>query len=149
MISFLLWAISLASLTSQAPLQSPNSLRLAIQDNFPDPAFVKVGDTFYAFATNNGKQNVPVAISKDFVNWDVTGEDALPDVPSWSGGVIWAPDVVQLVPFPAFFLGVQLADKSRLMDLSSCTWLPSPSRIAPNIALGWQNLQDPLVPTYL
>ena len=97
MISFLLLAISLASLTSQAPLQSPNSLRLAIRDNFPDPAFVKVGDTFYAFATTNGKQNVPVAISKDFANWEITGEDALPDKPSWSGGGIWAPDVVQLV----------------------------------------------------
>ena len=97
MISFLLAAILLVSLTSQAPLQSPNSLRLAIQDNFPDPSFIKVGDIFYAFATTNGKQNVPVAISKDFVNWEVTGEDALQDLPSWSGGDIWAPDVVQLV----------------------------------------------------
>ena len=97
MISFLLLAISLASLTSQAPLQSPNSLRLALQENFPDPAFIKVGDIFYAFATTNGKQNVPVATSKDFANWDITGEDALPEVPNWSRGSIWAPDVVQLV----------------------------------------------------
>ena len=97
MISFLLLAISLASLTSQAPLQSPSSLRLVIKDNFPDPSFIKVGDIFYAFATNNGKQNVPVAISKDFASWEVTGEDALPDLPKWSGGSVWAPDVVQLV----------------------------------------------------
>ena len=85
------------ALTSQAPLEKRSSLGLAIDVNFPDPALIKVDNRFYAFATNNGRQNVPVAVSDDFSSWAVTGEDALPDVPSWSGGSIWAPDVVQLV----------------------------------------------------
>ena len=89
----------LVSLASQAPLRTPISLRLALKDNFPDPALIKVGDLFYAFATNNGKQNVPVAVSKDFLTWEITGVDALPQVPSWSDGGIWAPDVVQLVRY--------------------------------------------------
>lgn len=97
MISFYFLIALFVSLTSQAPPHPSTSLRLALKHNFPDPALIKVGDIFYAFATTNGKQNVPVAVSKDFLNWRITGVDALPDVPSWSGGGIWAPDVVQLV----------------------------------------------------
>lgn len=101
MISFFVLVTLFVSFTTQAPLhRKSTSLRLALQDNFPDPSFIKVGDTFYAFATTNGKQNVPVAVSNDFVDWHLTGEDALPEVPSWSSGGIWAPDVVQLVGSP-------------------------------------------------
>ena len=71
-----------------------------ITENFPDPGLISVGDTYYAFATNNGKQNVPVASSGDFVTWTVTGQDALPNLPSWTTGVVWAPDPVQLVRIP-------------------------------------------------
>ena len=71
-----------------------------ITENFPDPGLISVGDTYYAFATNNGQQNVPVASSGDFVTWTVTSLDALPNVPSWSSGVVWAPDPVQLVRTP-------------------------------------------------
>ena len=99
MVFFYVLVALLVSLTSQAPLRTSTSLRLALKDNFPDPALTKVGDLFYAFATNNGKQNVPVAVSKDFLNWENTGVDALPEVPSWSDGGIWAPDVVQLVRY--------------------------------------------------
>ena len=71
-----------------------------ITENFPDPGLISVGDTYYAFATNNGQQNVPVASSGDFVTWTVTGQDALPNIPSWSSGAVWAPDPVQLVRTP-------------------------------------------------
>ena len=83
----------------QSPLQqSTRTLHLAIKPNFPDPSFIEVGGTYYAFATNNGRQNVPMAKSHDFHEWDILDDqDAMPTVPNWSGGEIWAPDVVQLV----------------------------------------------------
>ena len=68
-----------------------------ITSNFPDPGLISVGDTYYAFATTNGQQNIPIASSPDFVTWSVTGQDALPDIPAWSSGATWAPDPVQLV----------------------------------------------------
>lgn len=105
MVSFYILVALFVSLTSQAPLHTSTSLRLVLKDNFPDPALIKVGNLFYAFATTNGKQNVPVAVSKDFVNWEITGVDALPEVPSWSDGGIWAPDVVQLVRYRHWFQG--------------------------------------------
>ena len=71
-----------------------------ITSNYPDPAYINVGETYYAFATNNGAQNVQIATSPDFDTWTVTGSDALPTLPSWSTGAVWAPDVVQLVSTP-------------------------------------------------
>ena len=100
MFSVIFFISLLVSFTTPLPQgwrPGSTSLRFAIDANFPDPSFVKVGDSFYAFATRNGRQNVPLAVSSDFINWDLTGEDAMPTVPSWSGGGIWAPDVVQLV----------------------------------------------------
>lgn len=81
----------------QAPFQkrafSPGPV---ITANFPDPAFINVDGTYYAFATTNGKQHYQIATSPDFATWTVTGEDALPALPPWSNGVTWAPDVVQV-----------------------------------------------------
>ena len=89
----------LVTISLQSPLQqSTSSLRLALKQNFPDPSFIEVDGIYYAFATNNGKQNVPMAKSRDFHEWDILeAQDAMPTVPNWSGGEIWAPDVVQLV----------------------------------------------------
>ena len=75
-----------------------------IDSNFPDPAYIKVGGTYWAFATNkhadphSGQINVQVARSNDFQDWDLLGDvDALPTVGAWSiGSHVWAPDVVQL-----------------------------------------------------
>ena len=97
MFSLLIIVALFISFSSQAPHQKRSSLRFALDANFPDPAFISVDGKFYAFATTNGKQNVPIAVSDDFSQWTITGEDALRTVPSWSNGGIWAPDVVQLV----------------------------------------------------
>ena len=84
-------------------LQSPvkpvgHGVRLAIKQNFPDPSFIEVDGIYYAFATSNGKQNIPMATSHDFVHWEMLDDhDALPKVPMWSKGDTWAPDVIQLV----------------------------------------------------
>ena len=69
-----------------------------IEDNFPDPCVIYSDGTWYAFSTNNGVYNIPVATSTDFETWTVLDQDALPDAGVWSGGTnVWAPDVIQLV----------------------------------------------------
>ena len=62
--------------------------------DFPDPFVLKVGNTYYAYATNgNGKQE-QTATSKDLVHWKL-GPDALPKLGSWDfPGSTWAPEVL-------------------------------------------------------
>ncbi|KAL9596709.1 MAG: hypothetical protein Q9219_005620 [cf. Caloplaca sp. 3 TL-2023] len=76
-----------------------------IASNFADPAFIQLNDTYYAFSTNNGKHNIPIATSTDFNAWTLTDVDAFPseNFPAWVNGTIWAPDVIQL-PNGAFVL---------------------------------------------
>lgn len=70
-----------------------------ITANFPDPSVVQTpSGEWYAFATNNGVYNAQVAVSKDFENWTVLNQDALPNMGSWSDGTnLWAPDVRLIV----------------------------------------------------
>ncbi|KAF2718707.1 glycoside hydrolase family 43 protein [Polychaeton citri CBS 116435] len=74
--------------------------------NFPDPCILKVGSTWYSFATRTIGSNVhiPVASSTDFTNWQTVSDgngqhDALPNLPSWvdaDSPNTWAPDVNHL-----------------------------------------------------
>lgn len=72
--------------------------------NFPDPALIRVGNDFYAFATNgevSGKiVHIQMASSSDFNTWTFAGtKDALPNLPTWVDAAdprAWAPDVVQV-----------------------------------------------------
>ncbi len=65
--------------------------------NFPDPTVIKVGDNYYAYATNtyykNKSYNIPVAVSTDLKTWRVAG-DALPGKPDWATKDFWAPHVL-------------------------------------------------------
>ena len=66
-----------------------------LDQDFPDPDLLRVGDEYYAYATNADSVNIPVARSADLVHWDVL-EDPLPILPSWavqSFGHAWAPEV--------------------------------------------------------
>ena len=93
----LLLLASLCSLTSQIPLnRRAFSAGPVITQDFPDPAYIQVDGTFYAFATSNGQQNIQIATSPDFTTWTLTGKDALPNLPTWSNGATWAPDVIQI-----------------------------------------------------
>lgn len=80
----------------------PSPIRLALDDNFPDPSLYHDGKTWYAFATNNaagilqrpdnassyeyGVSNIQVATSTNFVNWTLlnSSRDPLPDVGMWA-----------------------------------------------------------------
>jgi beta-xylosidase/predicted small secreted protein len=76
------------------PSPGPNEfVNPVIDQDFPDPDTLKVGDTYYAYATNTGGTNVQTAMSTDLVKWQIVGE-ALPALPGWAnGGFTWAPEV--------------------------------------------------------
>ncbi len=64
------------------------------EDDFPDPAVLRVGSQYYAYATQGGGSNVQVLTSSDLTNWS-PAPDALPQLGSWaSGGKTWAPEVL-------------------------------------------------------
>lgn len=65
-----------------------------IDEDFPDPFVLKVGNTYYAYATNAGGVDVPVRKSSNLVDWQTIG-DALGGLPNWAtGGFTWAPEVM-------------------------------------------------------
>ncbi|KAL1636921.1 hypothetical protein SLS56_001018 [Neofusicoccum ribis] len=96
--------LSIASLVNAAPLDLAKRVVAGpvIGGNFPDPSIVKVGSTWYSFATNSqdGANGVHVQIAKssDFNSWTLLGKDALPNLPGWvyaANPAVWAPDVIQ------------------------------------------------------
>lgn len=63
--------------------------------DFPDPGLIKIGDTYYAFATNSQSAHVPAARSQDLIHWEML-PDALPVLPVWAAQNFrwtWAPAV--------------------------------------------------------
>jgi len=64
-------------------------------ENFPDPFVLRVGATYYAYATNGENGNVPMLTSRDLVEWR-QGGDALPKLGPWADiGKTWAPEVLR------------------------------------------------------
>jgi beta-xylosidase len=59
--------------------------------DFPDPYVLRVGSTYYGYATQAGNVNVQLLRSSDLLAWEPRG-DALPQLPSWAQpGWTWAP----------------------------------------------------------
>lgn len=83
-------------------VKHPSLVRLALEDNFPDPALYLYDKTWYAYATNNaagilqrpenassygyGVSNIQIATSTDFVNWTLLNStyDPLPKIAAWA-----------------------------------------------------------------
>ena len=64
--------------------------------DFADPFVLRVGSTYFGYATNMGPLNVQVMTSPDLRTWEGLG-DALPRLPPWTErGWTWAPAVLQL-----------------------------------------------------
>jgi beta-xylosidase len=66
-----------------APSTAPQFTNPVLPGNFADPHVLKVGDTWFAYATG------------DLVRWERL-DDALPELPEWSvlqKGLTWAPEV--------------------------------------------------------
>ena len=79
----------------QGPTPSGGYSNPVIDRDFPDPDVLRVGDVYYAYATNSGGVNIQVARSTDLVNWELL-PDALPRLPAWAAqdfGFAWAPEV--------------------------------------------------------
>jgi beta-xylosidase len=71
-------------------------LNPVLDQDFPDPFILRVGETYFAFATNAGTSNIQSATSSDLAHWTVLG-DALPTLPGWAqanSGLTWAPSIL-------------------------------------------------------
>ncbi|RGC69257.1 Extracellular endo-alpha-(1-_5)-L-arabinanase 1 precursor [Micromonospora sp. MW-13] len=80
--------------TAQAASAATTPAALVIGGDFPDPDVIKVGSTYYAYSTNNGFGNVPVATAASLGGPWTRRPDALPTLGAWAdGGRTWAPDV--------------------------------------------------------
>ena len=63
--------------------------------DFPDPFVMRVGATFYAYATQTGADSVQRMQSPDTARWQGRG-NALPVLPPWAEwGHTWAPSVLR------------------------------------------------------
>ncbi|GAA4606129.1 hypothetical protein BJY16_005670 [Actinoplanes octamycinicus] len=81
-----------------------------IDENFADPDVMKVGRTYYAYATNSDGRHIKWATSTDLTQWTVQAGDALPTLGAWAdpdwtfpaGGAgdhgVWAPEVFATGP---------------------------------------------------
>jgi beta-xylosidase len=66
------------------------------KSDFPDPFVLRVGGTYYAYATNSVSDNVQTLHSTDLVHWK-RGKDAMPNEATWTlRGRTWAPEVLRL-----------------------------------------------------
>jgi beta-xylosidase len=66
--------------------------------DFPDPHILRVGNTYYGYATDTAGMNIPIIRSTDLITWERL-HDALPILPSWAAlrqGLTWAPGVIQI-----------------------------------------------------
>lgn len=98
-LAVLLGSVVLVGCSSQ-PESDPESLPeptvapFLIDQDFPDPDVLEADGQYVAFATNTAGVNVQYATSADLVDWTVSLDDALPELPEWaSEGRTWAPDV--------------------------------------------------------
>jgi beta-xylosidase len=86
---------SVSTPTPSQPLSPDTFTNPVLDQDFPDPDNLQVGDVYYAYATNGNNINIQAARSTDLVHWEVLG-DALPELPDWAVqkfGWAWAPEV--------------------------------------------------------
>lgn len=114
-----------ACVPSEAPTPdaSPTEVSdFAIDQDFPDPDVLRVGDTYFAYATNSAARNVQFATSEDLDEWEVVDTDAFPVLPSWViRGKTWAPEVAELSPgrFTMYFTGTDAASGRQCIGVAA------------------------------
>jgi beta-xylosidase len=88
-----------ASPTGASPVPAgPTYQNPVLGSNFPDPFVFRAGDTYYAYATASGGQNIQRATSQDLIHWELTA-DAMPNLASWvrpTDSRTWAPEVISI-----------------------------------------------------
>ena len=93
---------TLTSTASPGPNEYDNPV---IETDFPDPGVLLVDGTYYAYATGDPRVDsaapvttpfhIQLATSDDLVEWSEP-QEALPELPAWSEGLVWAPEVWQI-----------------------------------------------------
>jgi beta-xylosidase len=79
--------------SAQAPRVPVTYTNPVYASDFPDPFVLRVGETYYAYATNGGGATIQLLQSSDLVDW-VYGTDAFGNLPAWATpGWTWAPEV--------------------------------------------------------
>lgn len=89
---------SAVELTEETIQNEPVFQNPIIQENFADPFVLKVGSTYFVYATNSSGRNISLAKSNDLIQWQILG-DAMPALPKWAkltGGLVWAPEVIHI-----------------------------------------------------
>lgn len=78
------------------PAAATTAPPLVVNSDFPDPDVTRFDGVYYAYSTNNGFGNVPVASATSLTGpWTRRG-NALPTLGAWaSGGLTWAPEVTR------------------------------------------------------
>jgi beta-xylosidase len=77
-------------------LAGGSSTGLVYPFDFPDPAVILVGRTYYAYATNSVAGNIQIIDSTDLTHWTAIG-NALPSLPAWAApNNTWAPGVAMI-----------------------------------------------------
>ena len=77
-------------------LDGGQSTGLVYPFDFPDPAVILVGQTYYAYATNSVAGNIQIIQSTDLTHWTAVG-NALPSLPAWAQShFTWAPAVAMI-----------------------------------------------------
>jgi hypothetical protein len=75
--------------------------------DFADPYVMRVGNTYYAFATNAAGGSVQQARSNDLVNWSLAS-NALANLPPWAeAGSVWAPATLDRYPAAVMYYTVR------------------------------------------
>ncbi|KAF1990659.1 glycoside hydrolase family 43 protein [Aulographum hederae CBS 113979] len=97
----------------------------AISADFPDPSIIKVGSTWYAFATAGNGVNVQIATSPDFNTWTLqSGKDALPQTGAWSNTAsptVWGPDVIRVGNTFVLYYAAYQGNQSRFHCIGAAT----------------------------
>jgi hypothetical protein len=75
--------------------------------DFADPYVMRVGSSYYAFATNAAGGSVQQARSNDLVSWTF-GSNALANLPPWAeAGSVWAPATLDRFPSAVMYYTVR------------------------------------------
>lgn len=88
--------LAVGVLVGRAAAGSSTFTAPAYAGDFPDPALLTAGGTYWAYATGSAGRNLQVMSSPDLHAWTAP-VDPLPALPSWaSAGSTWAPSVIQV-----------------------------------------------------
>lgn len=97
----------------QSALASPGEAAPVLAYDFADPFVMRVGNDYYAYATNAAGGSVQLARSRDLAQWSLAG-NALGSLPAWAApGSVWAPATLDRFPVVVLYYTVREASTGR------------------------------------